>query len=120
NRSSCALPVALEPGIGHEQLLDSNFGIVEGYFDFEIAAAAGEPADGSTAEPAMAHSLSLHVPRCVLAGFLGCLCRGYTRWRRFLSPSAPFCGLTLTGLPATPARRPQRIGALLFDYRRRQ
>src|SRR5690606_19431242 len=74
---SCSLPVALEAGIGHEQLFHSDVLVVKGHAHLEIAPAAAQSLNRATAEPAVPYPLALHVPGRIL----GCLLRGLLHWR---------------------------------------
>src|SRR3989449_8218812 len=109
---SCALPLALEPGVGYEQLLGPDLLIVEFHGDLELAARARHRAHHPAPELAVSHPLTGRVARRVLR-----------------SLDLPIQLRQRRALHATTARRaahaacagvPQRRRAPLFERARRQ
>src|SRR6058998_1045808 len=106
---SCALPFALEPGIGNEQLLGPDCLIVELHGHLELAARAHNGPHHPTPELAVPHALTGRVARRVLRRLhLPILLRGGGAPRP-APPPAP---------PGTPV--PRRRRAALFECSCRQ
>src|SRR4029078_9377682 len=71
DQSSCALPLALEAGIRHEQILPADFLVVERHRHLEVATRAAQPLNGPAPEAPMPDALSLDEARRVLRRLLG-------------------------------------------------
>src|SRR3954452_1453202 len=125
-RCSCALPLALEARVGHEQLLQPDFLVVELDQDLEIPAGAAQALDRAAAEASVADALAFDETRDVLRGFRvarrdggRAVCGVLVGPAGGASP-ARSCTAVPVSRRAPPVRRPQRCGPLLLDDAGRQ
>src|SRR3954453_16467997 len=107
---SCTLPVAFQPGIGHQQLLHANLLIVECHRHLKIASGADESLNGPAAETPVPNPFALHVTRRILRGLVVCwVARQGGSGAVAAGSDASSSPIPPPGCPAAPlARRPIR------------
>ena len=106
-RCSCALPLALEAGIGHQQLFDADFLVVEGHRDLEVAAGAGEPLIVPLPNRRCRTRSPFDVAGCVLRLLFVGAGRA-ARWAGRLEPATPDPRTAEPCPPEPPRRLPGR------------